>query len=197
MRKLLLFPLLVVAAWSQAQEMPSPKEILLGKKVFFVLTPQVKEALKLTKDQDTKLKDAFGDSLQVEGDRIMLMIQPGTDLAQMEKDALKVLTKEQAKRMDELFVQRAGGLVLLDKEAADAVGLTDAQRKEFAKLAEDAADQLMELMHGGQDEESAKKGQQIRRDCAKKIESKLTSEQKKTFEAMKGELIKWKDGSSR
>jgi hypothetical protein len=193
MRKLLLLPILAIAALSQAQEMPSPKDILLGKKVFFVLTPQVKEALKLDKDQDRKIKDAFGDSLQVDGDRIMLMIQPGTDLGQMEKDAMKVLTETQVKRLNELFVQRAGGLTLLDDETAKHLKLSDDQKKAVAKLGEEAAEKVMELMHGGHDDDSAKKGLQLRRDYGKKMEALLSEEQKKSFESLKGELIKWKE----
>ncbi len=196
MRKLLILPALLLTALSLAQDMPGPKEMLLGRKVFFALTPQVKEALKLTKEQSTRIQDAFGDALQIDGDRIMLSLQPGMDLDQMEKDAMKVLSAEQSKRMSELFVQRAGGLVLLDDEVAKKLSLTDDQKASVKKLGEEAAGKVMELFHNGADDESAKKGKQLRVEYGKKMEALLTDDQKKGFEALKGDLIKWKDDGS-
>ena len=192
MRQLALIPLLSLAVLAAAQG-PSPKEILLGRKIFMALTPQVKEELKVTSDQTSKLLTVFGDTVQVDGDKIMIQMTPDTDLGQIEKDAMAVFTADQRKRLDQLWVQRAGGLVLLDDEMAKSLKLTDDQKKSVEKLGNETADKMMELFSAGHDEATVKQSRDLRKEAGKKMEALLTEEQKKTFEGLKGTLVKWKD----
>lgn len=192
MRQLALIPLLSLAVLAAAQG-PSPKEILLGRKIFMALTPQVKEELKVTSDQTSKLLTVFGDTVQVDGDKIMIQMTPDTDLGQIEKDAMAVFTADQRKRLDQLWVQRAGGLVLLDDETAKTLKLTDEQKKAVEKLGNETADKMMELFTTGHDEATVKQSRDLRKEAGKKMEALLTEEQKKAFEGLKGTLVKWKD----
>lgn len=190
MRKLALLSLLLMAAVAPAQF--SSKELLVTKKVFTVLRAEVRQELKITEDQNTKIQNLFGDSLRVEGDKFMLMMTPDLDLDQIDKDAQKLLTADQAKRLHELWIQTHNGTALADDGLAKDLSLTDEQKKKIEKLVEEAARQLSELFGGGHDEEAAKKSKDIRDKAGKLMLETLTEEQKKKYDELKGKEFKFK-----
>jgi Spy/CpxP family protein refolding chaperone len=193
MRKFALFTLLAIAALGSAQEMRA-KDMLVSKKVFIALQAEVRAELKVTDDQFQKIKDAFGESLQIEEDRIMVMVTDGQDLNQMAKDALKSLTPEQSKRLNEVWIQSMKGAAVADEEVAKELKLTDEQKKAIDKLVQDAGQQIIDLYSGGNhDESSVKQASEIRSKAGTKMIEVLTEEQKKSYEAMKGKDFKFKN----
>lgn len=197
MRKLALIPFLMLAVNAFAQDTPSGKEIMLGKKVFFAIAESIRTEIKMTEDQKKKIMDVFGDTLRVDGEKIMLMMTPDTDMKQLEKDAMAVLNEEQKKRLQEVWIQRLGGVALGDDDVAKAVKLTDAQKESVEKLLDTGGDKMMEIFSAGHDEAALKESEKVRKDTAKQCEALLTEDQKKAFEAMKGKLMKEKkDGAS-
>lgn len=192
MRKLALFALLAIAALGSAQEMRA-KEMMISKKVFVAFQPDVRAELKITDAQFEKMKNAFGDSLQIDGERLMITMTGDTDLDQMAKDAMKVLSEEQSKRLKEVWVQSCKGMAIADDDVAKELKITEDQRKSIDKIVDEAANQTMELFGGGNhDDETIKKSQKLREDAGKKLEALLTEDQKKSYEAMKGKEFKFK-----
>lgn len=194
MRKLAWIPILVLSVFAAAQS-PSAKEVMLGRKVFVVLTPPVKEELKLTADQEKKLLSVFEGVLQVEGEKIMVTMTPDTDLDKLEKDAFAVLQDAQRLRLNEIWLQRLGGLALADEETAKKLGLTEGQKKSALEILEKGSEQILDLMHGGPSEDSHKQAQKLRKEVGKKMEALLDDKQKATFETLKGKAFKTKDGA--
>ena len=192
MRKLALIPFLTLAVVGSAQG-PSPKEVMLGRKVFIALTPDVKKELKITSDQDKKLATVFEGVLQMEGEKIMVTMTPDTDLDKLEKDALAVLEETQRARLTEIWLQRLGGLALADEEIAKQLSLTETQKKSAAELLAKGSDQIMELMHSGPSEDAHKQAQTARKEVGKKMEALLDDKQKLAFEVLKGKPFKTKD----
>lgn len=195
MRKLALFSLLILSSIGLAQDMPPAKEIVISQKVFMIFRPAVKKELKITDDQEKRAKDAFGDILQVDGDRIMITMTGDTDLKELGKNALKVLDADQTKRLKEVWIQEQFGTAIADDEVAKELALTDDQRKSADKEIESAGQALMEMFQGGDHgPEMAKKALEVRKKAGEKMLALLTEEQKKKYEAMKGKPFKSEDG---
>lgn len=175
--------------------MPPAKEIVISQKVFMIFRAAVKKELKITDDQEKRAKDAFGDVLQVDGDRIMITMTGDTDLKELGKNALKVLDADQTKRLKEVWIQEQFGTAIADDEVAKELALTDDQRKSADKEIESAGQALMEMFQGGDHgPEMAKKALEIRKKAGEKMLALLTEEQKKKYEAMKGKPFKSEDG---
>lgn len=191
MRKFALLSLLLLAGIGQAQM--SAREMVLGKKIFVALRPEVKAELKITDDQDRKIKDTFGDALQVDGDRMMITIMDATDLDQLAKDALKVLNADQIKRLDEVWIQQSNGNAIADEAVSKELKLTDEQKKRIEKLLEDAGSELADLFHSGPDEDAGKKAKAITSKSGQKMIEILDDTQKKRFEELKGKPFKFKE----
>lgn len=192
MRRLLALPVLLLAAFAFAQEGPPPREMLLGRKVFFVFRPEIKAELKLTSDQEKKILDAFEGSLQVDGDRIMLTLTPEADLDGMEKEAAKALSEDQRKRLDEAWIQELEGLALADEAVAKKLALTSDQKKSVEKVVAETAERLQELFMAGHDEGTQKEAAALRKEGGKKMLALLTADQSKVYEGLKGKPLKKK-----
>jgi len=167
--------------------------MVVSKKIFLALTADVKKEIKLTDEQDRKMKDLFGDSLRVDGEKFYLMMTPDLDLNQIEKDAIKLLDGDQTKRLTELWIQNLSGNAIASEEVGKELALTDDQKKKVERLIEEAGALLSELFMGGPDEESAKKAREITKKCGQKMIDSLTEEQKKKYEVMKGKEFKFKE----
>lgn len=193
----MLFSLLALSAFGASQEGPQAKEIIISKKVFLIFKPEVKKELNITADQESKVKGTFGDSLTVDGDRIMIMLTGDTDFGQLSKDALKPLSEEQLKRLTELWIQSLKGAAVGDDEIAKALELTSEQRKSIEGVMEKAGDEVLALFHESTepDPSAEKKSREIREKAGEKMLSFLTEDQKKKYEAMKGKEFKFKDGN--
>jgi len=168
---------------------------MLSKQVFILFTPKVKSEINLTPSQLTKIQDAFGDCLQVEGDRISIRLTGGQDLSEMESQAMKVLEAPQRKRLEEIWIQRLGGIALADDAIAKKVGLNANQKQEADRLVEQGGNEIAEMAPDGHSPETLKKMTDIRTKVGKKIEALLTEEQKKIFEELKGKPFAMKPKS--
>lgn len=186
---------LASALTAHAQMTFTDAEMVLGRVIFMAFRPDVKAELKLTEAQYKKMLDAFGDSLQVDGERMSIMLTGGEDLNGMEKDALKVLDDGQRKRLHEVRTQFVGALIAADEKAGKELGLSEDQTKEVAKIIKSVADQLQDLFSGGHNEDSQKDAEAIRKKGSDKILGLFNEDQKKRFEAMKGKEFKLKERS--
>lgn len=196
MRKLAFLALLVFAGLGHAQGFSS-KDMLVSQRVFTILRAEVKEEIKLTADQATKIKGLFGNALDEDNGHMVLMMTAETDLKQIDKDARKLLTAEQSKRLEEVWIQSLNGNALADQEVAKELKLTDEQKKSVDKLVEDAGLQLKEMMFtDGGAPDSGKKSKEITVKAGKKMLELLTEEQKKQYETMKGKEFKFKELSA-
>lgn len=193
MRILSALSMLLVSAFCLAQDGPPAKEILLSQRIFMVFMPEVKKELKIDDPQLEKIKVAFGESLRVEGEQIMIMMTGQEDFAQMQKDAAKALKPEQAKRLKELWIQSLNGIALADDEVAKDLSLTSSQKEEVNKIVLSAGEAIHELMSGGMiDQEGAKQIEKLRKQAGEKMLKLLDAEQSKTYETLKGKEFKFK-----
>ncbi len=188
--------MLILTSLGLAQDMPPAKEMVISKKVFLIFQAEVKKELKITDAQEGKVKEVFGDSLQVEGDKIMIMMTGDTDLDTMAKNALKVLDADQTKRLHEVWIQSLDGAAIADEEVAKPLELTADQKKSVDKLIDEAGKSIIDEIHSGagQDLEAAKKFKEIRKKAGEKIVALLTEDQRKKYEALKGKEFKFKSG---
>lgn len=196
MRKIAFLSMLILTSLGLAQDMPPAKEMVISKKVFLVFQSEVKKELKITDAQEGKVKEAFGDSLQVDGDKIMIMMTGDTDLDTMAKNALKVLDADQTKRLNEVWIQSLDGAAIADDEVSKQLEITADQKKNVDKLIDEAGTAIMDEIHAGagHTEDAAKKFKEIRKKAGEKIVALLTEDQKKKYETLKGKEFKFKAG---
>jgi len=186
LRGLILIFLTALASIGFAQDGPPPKELMVTKRILLAVLPKIQTELKITSDQRTRIFAAFGDSLEVEGDRIKLMLTGDQNLGEMEVAAMKVLDSVQQKRLEEVWLQRLGGIALGDEAVAKRVGLTADQKKEVDGLIEGGGAAIVDLMRDGPDPSAAKQVSDIRKKVGIKAEALLTDSQKRAFEGLKG-----------
>jgi hypothetical protein len=191
MRALLLLTFLAAVAVSSSQEM-SARQIMLGQRTIFALGPDNRAELKLTKEQIQKITDSYQGTVHVEEHQISLMIDGDADLDAMDQAAMKVLDEGQRKRLNEIYIQELGGVVLADAQISKDLNLSDEQKKSLNALLEAAATDLMNLYMPGHDDTAHKEAEALRKSAGKKMEAVLTKEQMKAFEKMKGEPFKKK-----
>lgn len=190
----LLTLFVVLCAVPAFAQYPPAREMMLGKKIFYALGPEIKAEIKLTATQSQKIVDCFEGALTVEGDRIMLTMHGGEDMAGMEKAAMKVLDAAQTKRLTECWIQTLGGIAVADDEIAKQLKLTDKQHKDVERALEVGADEMQGVFSSGDHDESTQKAAKaVQVATGKKIEKILTDEQRAAFEKMKGEPMKNKD----
>jgi hypothetical protein len=167
----------------------------MTKRIFLALRPNVTKELNVTSDQRGKMLEAFGDSLQMDGDRIRLQLTGGQNLEEMEEQAMKALAPAQLKRLEEIWIQNIGGVALADDKIAKKVGLTGDQKSQVEKLVDEAGTSVSDLMAAPPSPENGKKIGEVRAKCGKKLEALLTDDQRKTFQELKGKPFEFKKAS--
>jgi hypothetical protein len=185
-KNLILLTLAALSALGAAQQGPPPRDLMLVKRVFFALRPNVATELKVTADERSRIVDAFGGALEVEGNSIRLTLTGGQDLAEMEQNAIKVLDAAQRKRLEEVWIQRLNGLAIADDAVAKKLDLTPDQKRQADKLVEEGGNAASDLMSGGGGPEVTKKFDEIRSTYGKRVLALLTAEQLKIYENLKG-----------
>ena len=183
---LFLPALVALASVGSAQQGPPPRELMLTKRIFLALNPNVKSEIKLTGDEREKIMNAFNGALEIEGERIRLSLSGGQDLGEMVAEGMKVLDAGQRRRLEELWIQRLKGLAIADDEIAKKVGLTAEQKREADRLVEEGGNAIAEIMMGNPSPNKGKKVDAIRSDYGKRVLNLLTEGQKKTYEGLKG-----------
>jgi len=104
----------------------------------------------------------------------------------------EVLLPDQRERLKELAIQAQGTGALFNPETAEALKLTDDQKKKLETIREESAAKMRELFSGGRgqggpSEEARTKMAEIRKESGDKSLAVLTTEQAAQFEKMKGE----------
>lgn len=116
----------------------------------------------------------------------------------MEKDrkaasdkVLGVLLPHQRERLEEISLQIRGPAALTDDEVAGALKLSDDQRKQLEEVNTSNREKMGELFRGaGRDanrDELREKMEAMRKESSDALLAVLTTEQRSTFEAMKGD----------
>jgi hypothetical protein len=181
-----LLSLFVLVSASVAQQGPSPREVLLPKRIFFALQKPVSEEIKLTPSGRQRVIDAFQGSLEVAGEGIRLTLNGDQNLSQMEQDAMDTLSDGQRSHLLKLWVRHFGALTLLDKEVAKKVGVTVDERKQIDSLADKGGDEILTLMNGDPKPGDRDKINAIRETYAKSMSALLTPDQAKILEELAG-----------
>jgi len=121
-----------------------------GPITMLLMDPKVSDELKLTDDQKSKLAD-IGKTIQEDmqkafqsagGDpeKIRQLTTTAMDVAT--KSQLDILTADQRKRLQEIYIQDNGPSAILNKDVQKELGLTPEQSKKVATL----QDNLMKAM---------------------------------------------------
>lgn len=170
---------------------------------------QVQKELELSADQVAKLTKLREDSQaemrkQFEGIRELPEDQRRAKFEEMRtkgeaaqkehrSKVNEVLLPDQRERLKELAVQAQGTGALFNPETAEALKLTEEQKKKLETIREESGNKMRELFSGGRgqaggpNEEARTKMAEIRKESGDKSLAVLTSEQAAQFEKMKGE----------
>jgi hypothetical protein len=162
-------------------------------KIAILMLPEVKAELKLTKQQDKTLQASL--KSQQGGLESMPMSGFGVQgiMGALDSELPSILTPEQLTRLNELWIQHEGAVVLEAEEIAKALKLAEDQRGKIENLVEQFRDTQMEMMQGGiRSQGDMKKLKTLQAESEKKILAVLTEAQLKMFGEMQGRLFKFK-----
>lgn len=198
MKSTTLFTLILALAAPMARaqiEMP-----LTQPRFTLLVSPQIQEHLKLTDEQKKKIDAALEANVQREGDRVMIMMGPDTDIKELDKAAIASLDDKQKQRLSEIWLQRNGLLALEEKETAKTLDVVEDQMEKIRPIFDDYRQKIMDLFmthddNGGEEVKYDRtKVEKLRADTNKKIEAILKEEQVKAWKAMLGEKFEFKEG---
>ncbi len=157
--------------------------------------PQVQAELKITEEQKTKIDDMRASlrppGVNTEGmspqEKKAVVEKRKEDIkkagAIAEKKLKDILTPDQMKKLDEVFVSVRGASALQDEKVADELKLTAEQKKKIADLLKAEQEELAKLPPGRED---IMKLKEIRKASETKVLAVLNPDQKTQFEKMKG-----------
>jgi Spy/CpxP family protein refolding chaperone len=166
---------------------PSPL-MLLGQK-------SVQEELKLTPDQIQKVEAAAEKQREsFQGFRDLSEEERTKKFQEMTKENEKFVAEnlkpEQAKRLNQISLQRQGAGALADEKVAKELNLTDEQKVKVMDLLDDSRKKIQEVFQGGFNEEARAKSQEIQNAATIKALDLLTADQKTKWRDMTGEPFK-------
>ena len=102
----------------------------------------------------------------------------------------EILLPHQIKRLNEIYIQRAGASALADEQIAQDLGLSDAQKTKVTEIGQQNRDSMMRERFqggGGGDPQAAQaRMEELRKAGDATLLAVLTPEQQKKFEEMKG-----------
>lgn len=157
----------------------------------------VQQELKLDKDQKEKVTEF----LKKQREKMQGLFQPGGDrekfqeamkeaAAETDKFIKDTLKPEQQKRLKQIQRQQAGVAAFSDEDVQKALKLTDEQKDDIKKVAEETQKNVQELFQGGDREkfrENMQKARAMNKEAAEKVVKMLTPEQQKAWKEMIGE----------
>lgn len=175
--------------------------MLLGnaevQKELELIDDQVAKITKLREESQAAMRGQFEGFRDLsEADRTAKMAEMRTkgESAQKELRAKinEVLLPNQRDRLKELSIQAQGSGALSNPETADALKLSDDQKKKIADIREESSTKMREAFSGGRgeggpSEEARAKLQSLRKETSDKTLAVLSTEQAAQFEKMKGE----------
>jgi Spy/CpxP family protein refolding chaperone len=179
---------------------------------FVLLRDAMREELKLSDEQQTKLNDYFREQLP----DVVQFFQSLDGLSHDEKEpklkafrqkaqeklssVLRATLKEdQLKRLHQVELQQEGPFVLLhgDPKVAKELKITDAQRKQFFPVMMELQNKVLPLIKeaesGGNHEEIRSRIMKIKKEQEEKIEAILTDTQKKQWQELLGKPLTIED----
>jgi len=159
--------------------------------VMLLRQQSVREALKLTDDEASKIK--------AHNARQWKMAQEihGMPADQRHKryEALslenerflgQVLEPSERKRLDEISLQVAGLLLVTSPRVASQLGLTDDQRSHLGRHQKEARHEMAEVLHSKSAEGRSEKLKELRKTSRKRLMDVLTDEQETKWKEMTG-----------
>lgn len=190
-------PVVVLAlAFSTAQVQSQMPGINLGftkPKITILMFPEVKEELKLTKPQDQAVQASLKSKEGSLGSMSISGFGGQGIMGALDSDLPTILTPEQLTRLNELWIQHEGAVVLETDEIAKALNLIEEQRGKIGNLVKEFRHTQLQLMQGGMGSQSAfDKIKTLQAESDKKILAVLTEAQLKLFGEMQGKTFKFK-----
>ncbi len=162
-------------------------------KIFILMLPEVKKELKLTKQQDKAVQASLKSKQGDMGSMPMSGFGGQGMMGAMDTDLPTILTPEQLSRLNELWIQHEGAVVLEAEEIAKALKLTEDQHGKVENLVEQFRDEQMAMMMGGlRSQGDMDKLKTLQAETEKKILAVLTEAQLKMFGEMQGKAFKFK-----
>jgi hypothetical protein len=191
------FPVVVLAlALSTVQAQAQIPGINLGftkPKITVLMLPEVKEELKLTKQQDKAVQASLKSKQGGLGSTPISGFGGQGIMGALDSDLPSILTPEQLTRLNELWIQHEGAVVLEIEEIAKALKLTEDQRGKIEDLVKQFRHTQLEMMRGGLGSQGdMKKIETLQAETDKKILAVLTEAQLKMFGEMQGKTFKFK-----
>jgi hypothetical protein len=220
MRSLFTMALVLGAAALLVPALPAQQPPgMPGANLMLLLNKDVQKELKLSDEQIDKAKKVSPDVLQKHRSDLPALVGPlpgqqGDDQAkkllklsrQITDETIEAmgdaLKPEQGTRLKQIAmqqaVQSAGVLVFTDPDVDKALKLTDKQKDDLKKMADDQKKKQQEAIKGaGADiRELNKKVGQVNKDAVEDAVKALTDDQKKKWKELTGEPFELKSGTS-
>ncbi len=173
--------------------------------MFLLSLPEIQKELGLSAEQQAKLKELAANYFreirqQMGGLRELGEQQRIEKLAQVQKKAHaegrelckrfdEVLSSYQKQRFKQILLQVRGVTALGDKDVAEALGLTDGQKRGLKAVGDSAREKLAELERQRGDlkrQQAWERARAIQKESTEKALALLTQDQRDRFEKMKG-----------
>ena len=152
-----------------------------------LLRPAVKEDLKLTSDQISKMEKALESKKTGEGFRF----GPG-EIETFEAQLVGYLTASQKARLNQLVLQSDGLMLLAETKWAKALGLTEKQKAEVEKISNGFDFDNQKLYQNSDDRRTiSQKSRELRERANARIEKILTPAQKAKWAKIVGPSLKF------
>jgi hypothetical protein len=183
MKKLLIFPLILLVSHASAQISTTPKVVLL-------MLEQVRTEIKLRPDQAKKLDQELDSMIQTLPSGVRGMGLDAAQILEVEKEVAKILEPSQMTRLRQIWMQMEGGLTLVDEGLAKELGLSVDQNTKLKGFIRDMEGEIEEMAAnaaGGPIDSIS-----VRRRTDEKMLSQLTPAQKKRWESMLGPKFEFK-----
>lgn len=188
MKPLLTILCLLAAALSSAQGLLS--RIPPAMPPFTLLmNPSIRFELKVSPRQAARIDEVL-ETVAAPGGK-GIMIRPTTDLAALGREATESLSPTQRRRLRELWVQREGGLTLLDDGVAQELGLSPTQRKRAREIYDEMIGTLRTSVAPSGGEPKRVDTRSRRAAAGKQAVALLSAAQKARFERMKGKPFRF------
>jgi len=162
--------------------------------------PKVKEHLKVTDSQSSKIKEVLDPIMHDDGEgHTFMSINGSEDMEKIDKDVMKVLDDKQNERLEQLWLQQSGLLALTDKKVAEKLSLKTEQSKQIDEIATDYRQKMRDLFMSddGNGELTIKidpsKLADLQKATDKKIGALLTDDQNAAWKKLLGEKFEFSD----
>jgi hypothetical protein len=109
----------------------------------------------------------------------------------------EVLLPEQFERLQQIALQVQGMRALMSDRVVGELGISDAQKEEMENVFGSMRDRMMEMFRSGDREGMREKMESMRDEIQNEAMAVLSDDQRKKFEAMKGEPFEMPEGMER